>query len=104
MDEKDRDLLLIEKSKMGDKAAFEALILKYQDRVYNICRYMLGAADAQDAAQETFIKAYRKLAGFTPAPNFSADNRIAVNTCLDNKRKHSHLSLSGLRTRRRVYA
>lgn len=94
MDERERDLLLIEKSRAGDEAAFEALILRHQDRVYNICRYMLGASDAEDAAQETFIKAYRNLAGFTPAPGFSAwITRIAVNTCLDYKRKHRHLSL-----------
>lgn len=94
MDGRERDLLLIEKSRAGDEAAFEALVLKYQDRVYGICRYMLGPADAEDAAQETFIKAYRNLAGFTPAPSFSAwITRIAVNTSLDYRRKHPHLSL-----------
>lgn len=85
---------LIESAKQGDRSAFEALVLKYQDRVYNICRYMLGPLDAEDAAQDTFVKAYRNLSGFTPSPGFSAwITRIAVNTCLDYRRKPAHLSL-----------
>lgn len=85
---------LIESAKGGDRSAFEALVLKYQDRVYNICRYMLGPADAQDAAQDAFVKAYRNISGFTPSPGFSAwITRIAVNTCLDYRRKPAHLSL-----------
>lgn len=85
---KDNDLLLIEKSKRGDISAFEALVLKYQDRVYNICRYMLGASDAEDAAQDVFIKIYKNLANFNPSPSFSAwMSRIAINTCIDYKRK-----------------
>ncbi len=89
------DELLIERSRAGDNAAFEGLVRKYQDRVYNICRYMLGAADAEDAAQDAFIKAYRSLGGFTPSPGFQAwITRIAVNSCLDYKRKPSHISLA----------
>lgn len=95
MDSKDNDLVLIERAKSGDKASFEALVLKYQDRVYNICRYMLGsAAEAEDAAQDAFIKAFKNLSTFTPAPGFSAwITRIAVNTCLDYKRKPSHIAV-----------
>lgn len=86
--------LLIERSKSGDNAAFEALVRLYQDRVYNICRYMLGPSDAEDAAQDSFIKAYRKIGGFTSSPGFSAWlTRITVNTCLDYKRKPAHLPL-----------
>lgn len=86
---------LIESAKAGDKPAFESLVLKYQDRVYNICRYMLGAIDVEDAAQDAFVKAYRSLSGFTPSPGFSAwITRIAVNTCLDYKRKPAHLPLA----------
>lgn len=95
MHEKKSDLHLIEKSLKGDGPAFEALVLRYQDRVFNICRYMLGERDADDAAQETFIKAYRNLGSFTPSPGFSAwISRIAVNTCIDYRRRPSHLSLT----------
>jgi len=95
MDERESDLYLTDKSINGDEAAFEALILKYQDKVFNICRYMLGNRDAEDAAQDTFIKAYRNLGSFTPSPGFSAwIARIAVNTCIDYRRRPFHLSLS----------
>ncbi len=95
MHEKKSDLYLIERTRNGDEAAFEALVLRHQDRVFNICRYMLGERDADDAAQDTFIKAYRSLGSFTPSPGFSAwISRIAVNTCIDYRRRPSNLSLS----------
>lgn len=95
-DEKEKDLLLVEKSRKGDKRAFEELVLKYQDRVYNLCRYMLTSpSDAEDAAQDAFIKAYRNLSGFDPTAGFSAWLfRIAVNSCIDHKRKPVHGSLN----------
>ncbi|MDP2689155.1 MAG: sigma-70 family RNA polymerase sigma factor [Deltaproteobacteria bacterium] len=91
----DDDQVLIDRSKRGDKSAFEAIVLKYQNRVYNICRYMLGPADVEDAAQDSFIKAYRNISGFTPSPGFSAwITRITINTCLDYKRRPKHLPLA----------
>lgn len=89
------ELTLIERARQGDSSAFETLVLRYQDKVYNICRYMLGPHDAEDAAQDSFIKAYRNLDRFTPSPGFSAwITRIAINTCLDYKRKPVHLPLA----------
>jgi RNA polymerase sigma-70 factor (ECF subfamily) len=80
---------LIERFKKGDPSAFEAILLRHQDRIYNLCRYMLrDLQDAQDAAQEVFLKAYRGLEGFRPdASLYTWLYRIAVNTCLDYKRK-----------------
>jgi RNA polymerase sigma-70 factor (ECF subfamily) len=80
---------IIDRFKKGDKAAFEELVLKYQDRIYNLCRHMLGNAhDAQDAAQDTFIKAHRNLTKFKPeASLYTWLYRIAVNTCLDYKKR-----------------
>jgi RNA polymerase sigma-70 factor (ECF subfamily) len=80
---------LIERFKKGDPSAFEAILLKHQDRIYNLCRYMLrDLQDAQDAAQDVFLKAYRGLEGFRPdASHYTWLYRIAVNTCLDYKRK-----------------
>jgi len=80
---------LIERFKKGDPSAFEAILLRYQDRIYNLCRYMLrDPRDAQDAAQEVFLKTYRVLEGFRPdASLYTWLYRIAVNTCLDHKRK-----------------
>jgi len=84
----------LERFREGDASAFEEIVRAHQDRIYNLCRYMLGnARDAEDAAQDAFIKAYRNLKDFEPAPSFSAWlYRIAVNTCIDYRRKTPFLS------------
>lgn len=75
--------------KRGDKSAFETIILEYQDRIYNLCLYMLGNKhDAEDAAQDTFIKAHKGLNNFKPnAALYTWLYRIAMNTCIDYKRR-----------------
>ena len=81
---------LIEQFKDGDQSAFERIVKTYQDRIYNLCRYLLGnSQDAEDAAQDVFIKAYRKLKDFRPESSlYTWLYRIGVNTCLDHKRKY----------------
>ena len=88
-------LQLIAKFKEGDTAAFEQLVRLYQDRVYSLCRYLLGNAhEAEDAAQDSFIKAYRNLRHFTPDASFYTWlYRITVNTCLDYKKRPFFSSL-----------
>lgn len=83
------DLRLIDRFKSGDAAAFEEIILRHQDKIYNLCRHMLGNAhDAEDAAQDVFLKAYQALHKFQPDAALSTWlYRIAVNTCIDYKRK-----------------
>jgi len=83
------ELPLINRFKGGDQTAFEELVLKYQDRIYNLCRHILGnAQEAEDAAQDTFLKAYQKLKDFNPdATLYTWLYRIAVNTCLDYKKR-----------------
>jgi RNA polymerase sigma-70 factor (ECF subfamily) len=80
---------LIRQFKDGDQSPFEWIVKKYQDRIYNLCRYLLvNPQDAEDAAQEVFLKAYRKLKDFRPeASLYTWLYRIGVNTCLDHKRK-----------------
>ncbi|HKI48864.1 MAG TPA: sigma-70 family RNA polymerase sigma factor [Desulfobacteria bacterium] len=80
---------LIERFKQGDRSAFEELVRKFQDRIYNLCRYMLrDPQNAQDAAQDVFLKAYRALKDFRPDASFYTwIYRIAVTTCLDYRRK-----------------
>ena len=65
------------------------MVRKYQDRIYNLCRYLLqDAQDAQDVAQDVFLKAYGSLKAFKPdASLYTWLYRIAVNTCLDYKKK-----------------
>ena len=83
------ELSVIDRFKKDEKAAFEELVLKYQDRIYNLCHHVLGnSSDAEDAAQDTFIKAYQKLKDFTPdASLYTWLYRIAINTCLDYKKR-----------------
>lgn len=78
----DVDQLLVERVQKGHKQAFDLLVVKYQHRILAvISRFIRDHAEAQDAAQETFIKAYRAL------PNFRGESafytwlyRIAINT------------------------
>ncbi len=76
------DQELVARVQAGDKQAFNLLVLKYQHKLIKmICRYVADPAEAQDVAQEAFIKAYRAL------PNFRGDSsfytwiyRIGANT------------------------
>ena len=88
---------LVNRFKDGDTSAFEEILLKYQDKVYNLCRHMLGNAhDAEDAAQDVFLKAYEALPKFQPeASLYTWLYRIATNTCIDFKKKPVFESLFG---------
>ncbi len=76
----DQELVL--RVQRGDKAAFDHLVLKYQHKIIQLVnRYVKDPFEAQDVAQESFLKAYRAL------PNFRGDSafytwlyRIAINT------------------------
>ena len=83
------DIELIRRFEHGSRSAFEELVRKYQDKIFNVCCYMLHDRDnAQDAAQEVFLKAYSRLKDFRrDCALYSWLYRIAVNTCLDQKRK-----------------
>ncbi len=69
----------------GDEKAFERFVKENQNRVYAVCLNMMkNPHDAQDAAQEAFIKAYRSLRSFKGESKVETWlTRIAVNTCLD---------------------
>lgn len=85
-----QDAALIRAFHEGDKAAFDKLVLKHKDRLFNLCYRLLGDyEEANDSAQETFIKVYRALKRFRFESAFSTWlYRIAVNTC-KNKLKSS---------------
>ena len=85
----DYDYDLVARFKSGDKSAFEEIVLSYQDRIFNLCVHMLGDKhEAQDAAQDTFVKAYQNLEKFQMNSSISTWlYRIAVNTCIDYKRR-----------------
>ncbi len=75
------DRLLVERVKAGDKAAFNALVLKYQRRVVKlVSRYIRDPEEALDVSQEVFIRAYRAIGGFRGDSAFYTWlYRIAVN-------------------------
>ena len=65
MSEADADLELVRRVQAGQKSAFDPLVRKYQHKVFAIIsRYVHNHAEAQDVAQDTFIRAYRALANF----------------------------------------
>ncbi|MEM7400844.1 MAG: RNA polymerase sigma factor RpoE [Pseudomonadota bacterium] len=82
MGEKNNDKELVKRAQKGEKAAFDTLVTKYHLKVVNlVTRFVKNADDAQDVAQEAFIKAYRGL------KNFRGDSafytwlyRIAINS------------------------
>lgn len=82
MGEREADLLLVERVQSGDKEAFGLLVSKYQRKLVRlVMRLVRDPAEAEDVAQEAFIKAYRAL------PNFRGESafytwlyRIGVNT------------------------
>ena len=76
------DAELVKKVKSGDRAAFDLLVLKYQNKIIHlVSRYVKDSHAAQDVAQEAFIKAYRGLARFRGESAFYTWlYRIAINT------------------------
>jgi RNA polymerase sigma-70 factor, ECF subfamily len=75
----------VEACQRGERAAFDALVERYQRDIYRLCyRYMNDPQDANDMAQEVFLKAYRAIGRFRGDSSFSTWlYRIAVNTCLN---------------------
>jgi RNA polymerase sigma-70 factor (ECF subfamily) len=82
MGDREVDQALVERVQAGDKQAYGLLVAKYQRKLVRLLsRLIRDAAEVEDVAQETFIKAYRAL------PNFRGDSafytwlyRIGVNT------------------------
>ncbi|MGR8949314.1 MAG: RNA polymerase sigma factor RpoE [Gammaproteobacteria bacterium] len=93
MGDADKDSELVKQVQNGSKKAFDLLVLKYQHRIIKlVMRYVRDRTDAEDVAQEAFLKAYRAL------PNFRGDSafytwmyRIAINTA------KNHLVAAGRR-------
>lgn len=81
----DDDDALVSACQSGDMSAFECLVRKYQDRTIRVLYLILGNTDdAQDAAQETFIRAFRCIRSFRGRSSFATWlHRIALNTALN---------------------
>ena len=95
------DMVLVQLSQKGDTAAYDELIRRYQERVYATIYHMTSNhEDANDLAQETFIKGYQALKSFKGDSSFYTwVYRIAVNKTINflKQRKNKlHLSLNDL--------
>jgi RNA polymerase sigma-70 factor (ECF subfamily) len=79
------DLELIGRFQQGDERAFDELVRRHEQRIRSLCSYYLSdPQDVQDAAQETFIRAYHALPAFRPEAQFSTWLiRIAINQSLN---------------------
>jgi RNA polymerase sigma-70 factor (ECF subfamily) len=82
MGEREADRLLVERVQRGDKQAFGLLVSKYQRKLVRLLSRMIrDAAEVEDVAQETFIRAYRALPGFrNDSAFYTWLYRIGVNT------------------------
>lgn len=94
------DLAMIEAARGGDREAQAGLVSQFQRPVFSVCYRMLGNfADAEDAAQETFLKSFRSLAAYDPSRSFSTWLlSIAAHHCIDRirRRREQVVSLDAL--------
>jgi RNA polymerase sigma-70 factor (ECF subfamily) len=96
----DTEAVWIEQAKTGDQSAFTRLVEAYQTPVYNLAYRMLGnSVEAENAAQETFIRMYTKLDTYDSNRKFSSWLlAIASHYCVDllRRRRMNYLSLDDL--------
>lgn len=90
------DLVLVDRVVAGDRRAFEALVRRHERRVFRVTLAVLGnAEDAEEAMQDTFVKAFRHIEQFRRESRFTTWlTRIAVNEALQKRQaRKSTLSL-----------
>lgn len=89
---------LVKRAQRGDQNAFAQIVDQYQTPVYNLAYRMLGNAnDAEDAAQETFLRAYTQLKSFRVDHTTRFATwllSIAAHYCIDRLRRRRFLWLS----------
>lgn len=81
------DADLVDRFQHGDRRAFDAIVQRYQDRVYTLCRRWLDDAEgAEETAQDVFIALYRALPGFRGESQLSTYVfKIALNHCRNHR-------------------
>jgi RNA polymerase sigma-70 factor (ECF subfamily) len=79
----DRDAALVRAIQAGDMAAFDQLVVKHKDKLFNMVYWFLGDyQEANDCSQEIFIKVFKSIKKFRSESAFSTWlYRIAINTC-----------------------
>ena len=95
------EFVLVRKAQKGDLAAYDDLVRRYQERIYATVYHMTSNhEDANDLAQDTFIKAYQALKSFKGGSSFYTwVYRIAVNKTINflkQRKNRTHMSLNDL--------
>ena len=87
-DRNERDLALVRRFQAGEEGAFDLLVEEHRREVYRLAHRLLGNhADADDLAQEAFLRVYRSLRGFRGESAFRTYlTRIVLNLAADRKR------------------
>lgn len=85
---------LAERARDGDRDAFSRIVAHMQQRVFRYCYPMLGnREDAEDATQEVFLRAYRRMATYTESRSFAGWlYTIAHHACMEKHRKKHRFS------------
>ncbi len=93
--EMQEDVTLVRRTLAGDQQAFASLVEKYKDSVFNVAYRMLGnASEAEDVAQETFVRAYTQLRTYKDTHRFSTWLlSIASHLAIDQLRRRRFLAL-----------
>lgn len=94
----DEDAALAARAAEGDRAAFEALVRKYQGAIFSFAYHFFRSPDvAEDIAQETFLRAYRFLGSYDPSRRFLTWlYSISRNLCIDKHRERARKEFVGL--------
>lgn len=92
------DAMLVDRCRKGDMDAFATLIEKYQDRLYNMIYRMCGSsADAQEMAQETFLKAMGQIRTFRGGSKFYTWLfRIGANLAISHIRRKGRIAFRSM--------
>lgn len=100
--ENGNDTVIIEHVLGGDTEAFGILVDRYSEVVFSLVVRICGSReDAEEVAQDAFIKAYNNLTKFKGESSFSSwIYRIAYNTAISHLRKHKHMQMSELHDER----
>lgn len=94
----DQEQAWIDLARRGDQRAFGQLVRAYERPVYNLAYRMLGdTAEAEDAAQEAFVRAYTRLSTYQPDRKF-ANWLLSITShhCIDRLRRRSRLRQTSL--------
>jgi RNA polymerase sigma-70 factor (ECF subfamily) len=88
------DAQLIPLAAQGDRVAFQTLVERHRTMVYRVAYQFAGNHhDADDIAQDVFIKVHRSLPRFRQDAQFTSWlYRIAMNACIDHRRRHAPLA------------